>query len=460
MTVNKFIGFISLSLFGSILLQAGELRNPSFEEAGDWKIVKQGERLQAAFDDIASQDGKKGFTVSLPDATRTSAEDFAGIAQVLELSNLEKGISFYVKDDYTGDTKGYHRMQLLLDREVIWEADVAGGDTQWRKVSLDLTRYLEQPKFKQVARNKYEQDKNYKITFRVFERRGVNRFGIQAWADNFALLKKTPADPRNCAKKKVAPLPKELLVYYDEDDRLRPISTPKHFEIKRQQIIDGMLLGMGKLPERPKRGSIKDFNIRVLNNTQQRGRYVKKTITFEAAEGEMIHAFLYEPLDKQAGKKRPGIVGMHPTGNAGKGSFESWPLCNFPIELAMMGYVVIVPDYPGFGDARPYDFDTDRYDSGTIKGVFNHMTCVDLLRAHPDVDPNKIGTIGHSLGGHNAMFLAAFDDRVKIAVSSCGWTPFEYYETKKGRLKTWALPRYMPPLETVYQSDHKKFPFD
>ena len=460
MTVNKSIWFISLILFGSILLQAGELRNPSFEEAGDWQIVKQGERLQAAFDDITSQDGKKGFTVSLPDATKTSDEDFAGIAQVLELSNLEKGISFYVKDDYTGDTKGYHWMELLLDREVIWEADVAGGDTQWRKVSLDLTRYLEQPKLKQVARNKYEKDKNYKITFRVFERRGVNRFGIQAWADNFTLLKKTPADPQNCPKKKVAPLPRELLVYYDEDDRLRPISTPKHFEIKRQQIIDGMLLGMGKLPERPKRGSIKDFNIRVLNNTQQRGRYVKKTITFEAAEGEMIHAFLYEPLDKQAGKKRPGIVGMHPTGNAGKGSFESWPLCNFPIELAMMGYVVIVPDYPGFGDARPYDFDTDRYDSGTIKGVFNHMTCVDLLRVHPDVDPNKIGTIGHSLGGHNAMFLAAFDDRVKIAVSSCGWTPFEYYETKKGRLKTWALPRYMPPLETVYQSDHKKFPFD
>ena len=151
---------------------------------------------------------------------------------------------------------------------------------------------------------------------------------------------------------------------------------------------------------------------------------------------------------------------MHPTSGAGKGCFESWPLCNFPIELAMMGYVVIVPDYPGFGDSRPYDFGSDRYDSGTIKGVFNHMTCVDFLQVHPNVDSEKIGTIGHSLGGHNAMFLAAFDDRVKIAVSSCGWTPFEYYETKKGRLKTWALPTYMPPLKTRYNLDHKKFPFD
>jgi pimeloyl-ACP methyl ester carboxylesterase len=448
---------ILFARFGSA--DAGELLNPSFEAAGNWQIETKGERLQPAFDAVTSQVGKQSFTVSLPNATKTSVGDYAGVAQMLELSQADKGVSFYVKDNYTGGTKGYHWMQLLVDQEVIWETDVSGGDDQWRKVSLDLSRYLTEPKIKRVGRNKSEQEKNYKITFRLFERRGVNRFGIQVWADNFILLKKTPDDPQNCEKKKVPPQVRDLLVYYDEADLLKPISKPQHFKLKRQQIIEGMILGMGKLPERPKRRSLEDFNICVINE-QPRGRYLKKTITFDATDDEVIHAFLYEPLNKQPGKKRPGIVGMHPTGSGGKGSFESWPLCNFPIELAMMGYVVIVPDYPEFGDARPYDFDADRYDSGTIKGVFNHVTCVDLLQLHPDVDPNKIGTIGHSLGGHNAMFLAAFDERVKIAVSSCGWTPFEYYETKKGRLKTWALPRYMPPLETIYNSDHTKFPFD
>lgn len=465
-TPMKLIWFPLLILFARVgSLHAEELQNPSFEAKGNWQIVKNGEQLQAVFDDVTSQVGKQSFTVSLPNATKTSDGDYAGVAQVLELSQTDKGITFYVKDSYTGRTNGYHWMQLLVDKEVVWETDVSGGDDQWRKVSLDLTRYLAEPKIKRVARTKSEQDKNYKITFRLFERRGVNRFGIQVWADNFTLLKKTPDDPQNCEKKKVPPQVRDLLIYYDEADLLKPISKPEHFEIKRQQIIEGMTLGMGELPERPKRRrSLEDFNIRVVNE-QPRGRYLKKTITFDATEDEVIHAFLYEPLNEQPGnnqpgKKRPGIVGMHPTGAGGKGSFESWPLCNFPIELAMKGYVVIVPDYPDFGDARPYDFDADRYDSGTIKGVFNHMTCVDLLQAHPDVDPNKIGTIGHSLGGHNAMFLAAFDKRVKIAVSSCGWTPFEYYETKKGRLKTWALPRYMPPLETIYNSDHTKFPFD
>jgi dienelactone hydrolase len=444
---------------GVVPLQAGGLKNPSFEQHDGWEIVTKGSSLQATIDDNTSQTGQKSFSVSLGWESPTKKEDFAGIAQVVELTKADKGISFYVKDNYTGKTKSYHWMELLLDGEVIWEADVAGGDTDWRKVSLDLSRYLQEAKRQRIGRNKYREEKSYKITFRAFERNGVNRFGLRVWADNFKLLKETPANPQNCEKKKVLPLLKDLLVYYDEADLFQPISKPEHFEKKRQQTIDGMLQGMGKLPERPNRRSLEDFDIRVVN-TQVRGRYTKKTIDFFVAEGEVVHAFLYEPLDKTPSEKRPGVVGLHPTGQAGKGCFESWPLCNFPIELAMIGYVVIVPDYPGFGDSNSYDFDSDRYDSGTIKGVFNHMTCVDLLQVHPNVDPKKIGTIGHSLGGHNAMFLAAFDDRVRIAVSSCGWTPFEYYETKKGRLKTWALPNYMPPLETLYNSDHRKFPFD
>jgi len=460
MSRSSSIWLSSLLLFVSVLpLPAGELQNAGFEKPSGWQIVTRGSGLMAAFDARTFQAGSKSFTVSIDSQSPTEKEDFAGITQVVELTWVDKGISFYVKDTYTEGTARYHWMELLLDDEVIWEADVAGGDTEWRKVSVDLTRYLKDRKRVRIGREKYREEKNYTITFRVFDRKAVNRFGVQVWADDFTLLKESPSTPQNCEKKTVAPLLRDLLVYDDEDDLFQPITKPEHFETKRQQIIDGMQQGMGKLPERPRRRSLDDFDIHVVNS-QIRGRYTKKTIHFEAAVGEIVHAFLYEPLDKSAGKTRPGIVGMHPTSASGKASFESWPLCNFPIELAMLGYVVIVPDYPDFGDSNPYDFDSDRYDSGTVKGVFNHMTCVDLLQLHPDVDPARIGTIGHSLGGHNAMFLAAFDDRVKIAVSSCGWTPFEYYETKKGRLKTWALPTYMPPLESIYHSDHTKFPFD
>ena len=43
-----------------------------------------------------------------------------------------------------------------------------------------------------------------------------------------------------------------------------------------------------------------------------------------------------------------------------------------------------------------------------------------MLAAERDVDPDRLGAIGHSLGGKEALFLAAFDDRIRAAVSSEG----------------------------------------
>lgn len=101
-----------------------------------------------------------------------------------------------------------------------------------------------------------------------------------------------------------------------------------------------------------------------------------------------------------------------------------------------------------------------------MKAIFNHMRCVDLLQARADVDPERIGVIGHSLGGHNAMFVGAFDTRFKVIVSSCGWTLMDYYDigeaAKKygGRLGPWAQDRYMPLIRDKYDLGNKKLPFD
>jgi dienelactone hydrolase len=35
------------------------------------------------------------------------------------------------------------------------------------------------------------------------------------------------------------------------------------------------------------------------------------------------------------------------------------------------------------------------------------------------VDRERLGVTGHSLGGHNSIFLAAYDPRIKCAVPSC-----------------------------------------
>jgi cephalosporin-C deacetylase-like acetyl esterase len=48
-----------------------------------------------------------------------------------------------------------------------------------------------------------------------------------------------------------------------------------------------------------------------------------------------------------------------------------------------------------------------------MKGIFNHIRCVDFLVSRKDVSAHQIGVIGHSLGGHNAIFVSAFDQPLK-----------------------------------------------
>jgi dienelactone hydrolase len=226
-----------------------------------------------------------------------------------------------------------------------------------------------------------------------------------------------------------------------------------------------MQKAMGKLPTM---SGLPPFAIHYTDSLKE-PTYTRYTIRFTVAENEVLPAYLYVPVQKAPGKKLPAMLSLHGTNDLGKGVVDGQgdkPNRANAKELAQRGYVVIAPDYPSFGDLKDYDFDHDRYESGTMKGIFDHMRCVDLLQSLDYVDPERIGVIGLSLGGHNAMFVGAFDPRIKVVVSSSGWTEMDYYNveasTKRfgGRLGAWAQKRYMPLLRDKYKLDPKKVPFD
>ncbi|MBX2923522.1 MAG: alpha/beta fold hydrolase [Chitinophagaceae bacterium] len=258
-----------------------------------------------------------------------------------------------------------------------------------------------------------------------------------------------------------------LLLYIDTAGKETPVHTPAEWEIKRKQVLNRMQLAMGALPGRV---NLPPVNIRYTDSVNEKG-YTRYTIYFTAAENENVSAYLYVPVQKGAVKKRPAMLALHSTGELGKKIADGQgALSNraYAKELAEKGYVVIAPDYPSFGDQKAYDFKTDRYQSGTMKSIFDNMRCIDLLQSRPDVDPGKIGAIGHSLGGHNAIFTGAFDTRLKVIVSSCGWTLMHDYfngdtasaQKYGGKLWPWAQERYMPLIRDQYGLDPDKVPFD
>lgn len=249
-----------------------------------------------------------------------------------------------------------------------------------------------------------------------------------------------------------------LMVYRDEAGREQPVKTATDWLKRRQQILAGMQEAMGKLPDRASRVPL---DVQLLGEPQRGEGYLRHTLSYVAEPGDRVPAYLYLPQDRAAGGRRPAMLALHPTSPLGKGVVDGQgprPNRNYGVELAQRGYVVLAPDYPSFGDYTTYDFAADRYISGTMKGIFNHLRGVDLLVERAEVDPERIGVIGHSLGGHNAMFVAVFDERLKVTVSSCGWTPFhDYYG---GKIAGWTSDRYMPRLKDEYGLDAGRVPFD
>jgi fermentation-respiration switch protein FrsA (DUF1100 family) len=186
--------------------------------------------------------------------------------------------------------------------------------------------------------------------------------------------------------------------------------------------------------------------------------YVRKKLSYAAENADRVPAYLLVPFGRQG--KLPAVLCLHqtvPIGKAEPAGFGKRENLRYAVHLAERGYVTLAPDYPSFGE-YPYDFAKSPYQSGSMKAVWNNMRAIDLLQSLPEVDGERIGCIGHSLGGHNTMFTAAFDTRIKALVSNCGFTSFPKYYG--GKLKGWTSARYMPLIASKYDLKPEKVPFD
>ena len=255
-----------------------------------------------------------------------------------------------------------------------------------------------------------------------------------------------------------------LSLWLESESSSQPKSLPARskdeWATRRVEVVENMQLVMGKLPEK----SSAPLDLRILEE-ESVGGIKRQKITFVsevlAGEPDRVSAYLLLPdSSRRTGKKAAAILCLHQTTRIGKGEpagVGGKPDLHYALELAQRGYVALAPDYPNFGG---YEFDpyARGYVSATMKGIVNHRRAIDLLQSLPEVDSKRVGVIGHSLGGHNALFLAAFDDRVKVIVTSCGFTSFAKY--MKGDLTGWSHKGYMPRIADRYAKDPKQMPFD
>ena len=76
---------------------------------------------------------------------------------------------------------------------------------------------------------------------------------------------------------------------------------------------------------------------------------------------------------------------------------------------------------------------------------------------------NGFGVIGHSLGGHNAIYTAAFEKRISAVAVSCSFDSYpDYYDGNEKNWvfgRGWCQTRYMPRMAD-YKGRLSEIPFD
>jgi len=204
---------------------------------------------------------------------------------------------------------------------------------------------------------------------------------------------------------------------------------------------------------------------------EDRGDYLLERVDFNTTPDIRVPAFVLIP--KQAEFPAPGIVALHDHGGFyfyGKEKLvedrDEHPVLtqfkrtyyegqSIAAELARRGYVVVVIDMFYWGDRRlikdgdPEVWTTNRraateediqafnrrsweneqlvgrtlYLAGiTWAGVmfWDDLRTVDYLIRRPEVDPQRLGCVGLSVGGYRAAHLGALDERIRASVV-CGW---------------------------------------
>jgi dienelactone hydrolase len=217
--------------------------------------------------------------------------------------------------------------------------------------------------------------------------------------------------------------------------------TKAEWEAKRPKLQEQFLdmLGLWPLPEKtPLKATV--------TGTLERGDVVIEKLHFQSRPGLYVTANLYRPKASrerqrpESSNKLPAILYVcgHNTSQGRSGNKVAYQ--DHGLWFASNGYVCLMVDTLQLGEIAGIHHGTYRenrwwwHSRGyTPAGVecWNGIRAIDYLCTRPDVDPEKIGVTGISGGGATTVWVAATDDRVKVAVPVSGMSDLESYVTNK-----------------------------
>jgi dipeptidyl aminopeptidase/acylaminoacyl peptidase len=143
------------------------------------------------------------------------------------------------------------------------------------------------------------------------------------------------------------------------------------------------------------------------------GRY--EAIRWKSTDGKEVEGILVYPVDYEKGKRYPLLADTH----GGPMSSDKFSFDGYAHARAGRGYAILMPNYRG----------STGYGNEVLRDMVGHyflhadddvLTGVDYLVEIGIADPEKLGTLGWSAGGHMTNWLVTQTDKFKAASSGAG----------------------------------------
>ena len=209
------------------------------------------------------------------------------------------------------------------------------------------------------------------------------------------------------------------------------ISTIAEWEKNRTRLREEWIKYLGPMASVREKGKQYDPpSLEILEEIEIDG-FVRKKILYTTEPGQQVRAYLMLP--KRIETPRPAVVVFHGTTpqsyHQTAGVFDTGVRA-MGYHLVKKGYVVICPQnsiWPNSDEIQlvfrevTKEFRARNPDNwGMARMILDAQIAIDILVSLPEVDAQRIGCLGHSLGGKQALYLPAFDERVYCSVSSEG----------------------------------------
>ncbi len=174
-----------------------------------------------------------------------------------------------------------------------------------------------------------------------------------------------------------------------------------------------------------------------LRETIQKEGYRIESLTYEAEPDDPIPAMLLVPDGVNAGNPAPAVAVWHqhngqwhlgktePAGLAGN------PMHHTGVALVKEGYVVLCPDALCFEERQSQHLKAGNYERFEFlryvvagkcmawKNILDMRRAIDYLSSRPEVQKDRIGCYGHSMGSTHTWLVGPWEPRLKCLVGNC-----------------------------------------